>query len=276
MNLWRVPIDERHRPRPRRAGAGDDARRTGAACFSFSRDGTRLAFASLDYRSTLLRATFDPVKRTLTGPPVPCCKGSRPIRDHRLSPDGEWIAFNEAGAQRGSVRRPSRWQPVPAAHRRRVSRSWAGLDAGRDAHRFLFRSRRRLRPLDDSAGRQRADRNHGQSRQPRLPRLVTRWPAHGIWLRREWHIVSLAARRGPAPTKMPEPPSPFAPASWSPDGQRIVGLTGLPVMGLTVFSIATQQFTPVPGEITRGYRVFPPGCPTDGESSSGDRRVSPL
>ena len=75
----------------------------------------------------------------------------------------------------------------------------------------------------------------------------------------EWHIVEPTAGKGAvsAPTKMPKPASPFAPASWSPDGQRIVGLTGLPVMGLTVYSIATQQFTPVPGEITRGYWVFP-------------------
>lgn len=66
---------------------------------SFSRDGSRLAYASLDSRSTLLRQDFDPVGETLVGPPITMLKGSRPIRDHDISPDGRWIAFNETGAR---------------------------------------------------------------------------------------------------------------------------------------------------------------------------------
>ena len=98
MNLWRVPIDENTgrvlgEPEPLTTPS------TWTGRFSLSRDGTRLAFATLDFRSTLLRAPFDPVKETLTGPPVPMLKGTRPIRDHQLSPDGEWIAFSEAGSQ---------------------------------------------------------------------------------------------------------------------------------------------------------------------------------
>ena len=127
MNLWRVPIDENTgrvlgEPEPLTTPS------TWTGRFSLSRDGTRLAFATLDFRSTLLRAPFDPVKEALTGPPVPMLKGTRPIRDHQLSPDGEWIAFSRSRLTGGSVRRPSRWQPVPAADRRRVSRSRACLE----------------------------------------------------------------------------------------------------------------------------------------------------
>jgi len=66
---------------------------------SFSRDGSQIAFASLEWRSTLLKQNFDAAKEILLGPPTPILKGSRPIRDHEISPDGNWIAFNESRTQ---------------------------------------------------------------------------------------------------------------------------------------------------------------------------------
>ena len=98
MNLWRVAIDQATgrllgEPEPVTAPSiwsGD---------LSFARDGSRVAFATLDYRSTLLRVPFDPVREALTGPAEPVLRGTRPIRDHSLSPDGRWIAFTQAGAQ---------------------------------------------------------------------------------------------------------------------------------------------------------------------------------
>ena len=98
MNLWRVPIDERTghvlgNPEPMTtpsAWSGD---------LSFSRDGTRLAFAGVDYRSTLVRVPFDAARETVTGPPDADRPGTRPVRDHELSPDGNWIVFTGAGAQ---------------------------------------------------------------------------------------------------------------------------------------------------------------------------------
>ena len=61
---------------------------------SFSKDGSVLAFASLEWRSTLLRQGFDAARESLAGPPTMILRGSRPIRDHEISPDGQWIAFN--------------------------------------------------------------------------------------------------------------------------------------------------------------------------------------
>jgi Tol biopolymer transport system component len=66
---------------------------------AFSRDGSRLAFASLDYRSTLFKMPLDLARGSVSGTPTPVLKSRRPIRDHEFSPDGEWVAFMETGGQ---------------------------------------------------------------------------------------------------------------------------------------------------------------------------------
>jgi len=98
MNLWRIPIDESTgevlgEPEPQTTPS------LWSGGFSFSRDGTRMAYASLDWRSTLYRVAFDPVREVLAGAPEPLRRSTRPIRDHELSPDGRWVAFLETGAQ---------------------------------------------------------------------------------------------------------------------------------------------------------------------------------
>ena len=98
MNLWRIPIDEttgdvQGEPEPLTTPS------LWSGGFSFSRDGTKMAYASLDWRSTLYRVAFDPVREVLAGTPEPLRRSTRPIRDHELSPDGQWVAFMETGAQ---------------------------------------------------------------------------------------------------------------------------------------------------------------------------------
>jgi dipeptidyl aminopeptidase/acylaminoacyl peptidase len=98
MNLWRVAIDERTgkalgEPEPVTTPSN------WSGMMSFARDGLTMAFASLDWRSTLLRQSFDPAKEVTVGPPSPLLRGSRPIRDHDISPDGQWIVFNETGVR---------------------------------------------------------------------------------------------------------------------------------------------------------------------------------
>ncbi len=98
MNLWRVPIDESSGktlgpPEPVTTPS------TYSGGLAFSRDGSRLAFASLDYRSTLFKVGLDLAGGSITGTPMPVLKSRRPIRDHEVSPDGEWVAFTETGGQ---------------------------------------------------------------------------------------------------------------------------------------------------------------------------------
>jgi eukaryotic-like serine/threonine-protein kinase len=98
MNLWRVAIDEAS---GRVLGAPEPlttpANWSGA--FSLSRDDKRIAFETLDWRSTLLRAAFDPVAEKIVGQPVPILRSTQPMRDHELSPDGTQVAFTRAGTR---------------------------------------------------------------------------------------------------------------------------------------------------------------------------------
>jgi Tol biopolymer transport system component len=98
INLWRVGIDERSgrvtgEPQPITTPS------IWSGGFSVSRDGTTIAYASLDWRSTLFRAELDAKREAIVGAPVPILKSTRPIRDHEISPDGQWVAFNESGVQ---------------------------------------------------------------------------------------------------------------------------------------------------------------------------------
>ena len=59
MNLWRVAIDQ---ATGRLLGEPEPVTTPSiwSGDLSFARDGSRLVFATLDYRSTLLRVPFDP------------------------------------------------------------------------------------------------------------------------------------------------------------------------------------------------------------------------
>jgi len=96
MNLWRVPIEERSgrvlgEPEPVITPSSWSGE------FSLSRDGDRLAFATLEWRSTLQKVPFDPARGVLTGPPQRFLSSTQPIRDHEVSPDGEWVVYTRTG-----------------------------------------------------------------------------------------------------------------------------------------------------------------------------------
>jgi Tol biopolymer transport system component len=99
MSLWRVPIDEASgralgEPEPLTTPA------LWTGHYSVANDGKRIAFETLDWRSTLHRVAFDARAGKVTGLPIPIFHSTgRAIRDHAVSPDGEWVAFNRAGVQ---------------------------------------------------------------------------------------------------------------------------------------------------------------------------------
>ena len=248
MNLWRVPVDERTghvlgNPEPMTtpsAWSGD---------LSFSRDGTRLAFAGLDYRSTLVRVPFDAARETVTGPPVPIVPGTRPMRDHELSPDGNWIVFTGAGAQEDLfIARTdgTEYRRLTDDAYRDRGPAWSP-----DGSRIAFYSDRSgqyqvwtIRP-DGSALTQ-------VSSGPSNPGIPVWSPdgtriAYGYYT---WGVIDMGA---PSPQQQEVEPAisateRFMPIAWSPDGRRIAGPVA-PVDGsvasLGIYTFATRAFSRV-------------------------------
>ncbi len=261
MNLWRVPIEERSgrtlgEPEPITTPS------TWSGFLAFSRDGTRLAFASLDYRSTLLRVAFDAAREAILGPPVPILKGTRAIRDHELSPDGEWIAFTEAG-----VREDLFVARVDGTQYRRLTDD-AFRDRGPawspDGTRVAFYSDRSggydlwaIRP--DGSGLVPLTSGTGLSGFPA-------WSPDGKAIAfgfDRWLIVNpKATSTTPPPAEAAiSPTERFLPTSWSPDGGRIAGqVLSADGSGAAVglYSLKAKEFARVLGESSqaRGW-LFP-------------------
>jgi len=92
FNLWRVQIDEHSgkllgQPEPVTTPS------TYAAHISFSSDGRRLAYASIDNTAQIQKAAFDPVSETIKGPPTPVTHGTRLWASPDPSPDNESVVF---------------------------------------------------------------------------------------------------------------------------------------------------------------------------------------
>ena len=255
MNLWRVAIDERTgrvegEPEPITTPS------TWSGRFSFSRDGTRLAFASLDYRSTLFRAPFDARSESVTGPPVPIMKGNRPIRDHELSPDGEWVVFSEGGLREDLfVARTdgAQYRRLTDDAFRDRAPAWSP-----DGTRIGFFSDRTgeyelwtIRP--DGSGLAQITRDAKTAGMPV-------WSPDGARIAfgggaKPWGLIDAAASEGQLLSPEPEmgPTGRFFPASWSPDGKRIAGMvrTAGRSAWASVYTLATRQYSAVPGEWAR-------------------------
>jgi Tol biopolymer transport system component len=267
MNLWRVAVDERT---GKVLGAPEPVTTpsTYAGELSFSRDGTRLAYASIDYRSTLFRVPFDAAREALTGPPVPIVKGTRAIRDHELSPDGQWVVFNEEGAQEDLyVAR------IDGSEYRRLTDEGARHRGPRwspDGARIAFYSDRggsyelwTIRP--DGSGLTQVTAGTNNPSFPVWSPDGTRI-AYGLTY---WFLADAAAIKMPAPATgeltYDVKNGTHYPASWSAAGDRIAGVVYAPngaSTTLTTYSLQARQFTTVPGSAARsGLWLWPAWLP---------------
>jgi Tol biopolymer transport system component len=254
MNVWRVAIDQ---DTGRLLGAPEPMTTPSiwSGHLSFSRDGSRVAFASVDYRSTLMRVPFDPEREAVTGPAEPVLQGTRPIRDHSLSPNGQWIAFTQAGAQEDLfVARVDGRE-----YRRLTDDSFRDRGPGwsPDGTRIAFYSDRSgayelwtIRP--DGSDLTRLTTSTGN------PGLPTWSPdgariAYGYFT---WHIIG--TQKAPVDQPRAQPPfsatEHFNPLTWSSDGRRLAGPVS-PVAGnvsaLAIYDLSVGRFSRVPGEFGR-------------------------
>ncbi len=247
MNLWRIAIDERSgqvtgEPEPVTTPSG------WSGAMSFSRDGSRLAYASLDSRSTLLRQDFDPVRETLVGPPITMLKGSRPIRDHDISPDGRWIAFNETGAREDLL-----VARTDGSDYRRLTDD-AARDRGPiwspDGTRILFYSDRggtydlwTIRPDGSRLEQLTSGANANfPTWSPDGARIAySGVGAGGLFL----NDSGSKAVTAPPPEPPPAADAVFWPYSWSRDGARLLGsmLTAAgAIEGLATYDVVSKQY----------------------------------
>lgn len=102
MNVWRVPIDEQT---GKLLGPAEPLTTpsSSTAQLSFSRDGTRVAYAQIARAANLKRIEFDPDKETITGPGEWITQGSRFASIPHVSGDGEWVAFDSQGAKQDDL-----------------------------------------------------------------------------------------------------------------------------------------------------------------------------
>jgi Tol biopolymer transport system component len=261
MNLWRVAIDERS---GRTTGAPEPITTpsTWSGALSFSRDGLRLAFASLDYRSTIMRVPFDAARGALSGPPEPMVKGTRPIRDHELSPDGQWLTFTEAG-----VREDLFVARVDGTQYRRLTD-----DAFRDRGPAWSPDGSRIAFYTDRSGSYElwAARPDGSA----LVQLTSGTGTSGFAVYSpdgktvafgfdKWHLVNPTASAPitPRAERTISATERFLPASWSSTGGRITGQVVGPdgwFVSVGVYSVANEKFVRVPGDLVRGSGwIFP-------------------
>src|SRR5262249_28158733 len=227
----------------------------------FSRDGSRMAFAALDWRSTLLRVGFDPVRETLTGTPSIVLKSMRPIRDHEVSPDGQWVVYNESSPQEDLlVARTDGSQYRRLTDDRNRDR---GVTWSPDGKRIAFYSDRSgsyevwtIHP--DGSGLERMT-SLTAATSPLGSRDGTRLALSGVGMGAVHVIDSRGAPAGPKSEELITPPDgrTFWPFSWSPSNVLagiILTADGV-VNGLTTYSFAARQFHDVPNSLESGFQI---------------------
>jgi serine/threonine protein kinase/Tol biopolymer transport system component len=250
MNLWRLPIEEA-------SGrvTGDAQPVTAPAAWnggiSFARDGRHFAFASLDFRSTLLRVGFDARSGSIVGSPERMLQSNLTIRDHELSPDGKWVVMNQRGENEDlAVARTDgsdflRLTDDP--FRDRCPR-WSP-----DGRQIAFYSDREggyeiwsMHP--DGSGLERLTTSSG-----RLANQMPVWSPDGAQLAytkvgEGWSVLDMRSSARPRPSRAMPPigdSSFFWPLSWSPDGTRLAGQVGREdgmVVGVVVYSVASSSY----------------------------------
>jgi Tol biopolymer transport system component/tRNA A-37 threonylcarbamoyl transferase component Bud32 len=247
MNLWRIPIDEGS---GRVLGEAESITTPSgwSGWASLSRDGKALVYASVEFRSTLLRVGFDPDSGETTGSAAAVMRSTLPIRDHAVSPDGKRVAFTTAGREDLFVvgTDGSSFRRMTDDAFRDRGPAWSP-----DGQRLVFYSDRSggyqlwsIRP--DGSGMRQLSHLEGAANFPvwapdgsRIATVDLRGQA--------WRILD--SERGSVVREFTKPVREgvgFWPLSWSPDGGSVLGLIWVrssgATLGLAVCSLADGHY----------------------------------
>jgi Tol biopolymer transport system component len=250
MNFWRVPIDEASgnvlgEPEP----LGIPAQ--GSAFLSFSRDGHRFTYATDEGRSNIERMELAPLTGRVPGTPTAVTAGPQAVDSFDASPDGKWIAYTTTAPQEdlfvihpdGTAQR----QLTSGGFKNRVPR-WSA-----DGSLIAFYSDRNGKFQGWSI---RPDGSDLRLISTTTPLYNPVWSPDGKQLacnagvNQDFCLLDLKkdpAERRPIP--LPRRPQPLNPFSWSPDGERLVGLSGEP--GVLVYSLPQRRYERVTSDQAR-------------------------
>jgi len=262
MNLWRVPIDEGS-GRTRGAAEPVTTPSSWSGYYSISKDGTKLAYASLDWRSTLVKVAFDSARGAVVGPAEPVLTGTRTTRDHEVSPNGQWVVFTETGAQEDVIVARidgAQYTRLTDDAFRNRSPVWSG-----NGERILFYSDRSgsyqlwtIQP--DSTGMTLLPTPQIDVNFPAWARdgrvAFTQIPTAGA--PGGWYILRPGESGGTPELQQPiDATTLFWALAWSPDGMRVAGSVSRPSGGgLGVFTLASRRYATLPNEPSSSIRAM--------------------
>jgi len=250
MNLWRIPIEEKSgkvlgQPEPVTTPSAYSAH------ISFSRDGRRLAYVQSVIRQNLQQVGFDPATETIVGQPSWITQGSKLATRPDLSPDGKWVVFDTQGEKQEDLFITEKdgtglRQLTDDTYKDRMPR-WSP-----DGKRIAFYSDRSgkyevwtINP--DGSGLQQITYVSGN-----LNYVI--WSPDGSRLaystQRGFPFILEVGKpwKEQTPQALPPMSDPnrwFAAWSWSPNGERLVGMQqreGVYSSGLFLYSLESKQY----------------------------------
>jgi Tol biopolymer transport system component len=262
MNIWRIAIDEAS-GRPQ----GDPEPITSPAPFaahlSIAADGKRLAYSSVLETQNIYKLNIDPVAGEAIGQPEPVTTGTRFWSSPDPAPDGHAVVMYSQGNPEGdlyivdtatrqlrqltrdeAIDRVPRWSPdgqwiAAFSDRDRTLQVWKIRSDGSELTRMTqTQDAAYVAWAPDGSGMAitlaLAGSNRGGS-EPAGP-----GSAFIIDPRRSWESQT--------PQVVPWAPAPhqrFAPNSWSPNGELVIGENGLGTFVISTYSVRNRMFRTV-------------------------------